>query len=139
MSETESGSGEVIHKDDDTDKDETFDFEANDKDDDELPPSDNQATTTKFRSKAISYPYHSHYDSEKEANDLITHIDGFLDFKWKQFRQNTNSRGATRYYKCLKATYCPKLLQLRIDTTTEICTLSVSALDHNHTEKKECS
>ena len=109
INEDESVSGEINHVD-------SIDSEAIDKDNQPI------ITKCKGRSKNISYPYHSKYDCLQEADDTITHSDGFLGFKWKQKRQEPTPIGATRWYRCLEAG-CPKLLQLRIDTIKDLCTL----------------
>ena len=74
INEDESVSGEINHVD-------SIDSEAIDKDNQPI------ITKCKGRSKNISYPYHSKYDCLQEADDTITHSDGFLGFKWKQKRQ----------------------------------------------------
>ena len=103
-----SESGEIVHRDDnDKDEDESYDFSVGDSLSFSRPSSpDNQATTSKSIRSKVSYPYHSHYSSEKEANVTITQISGFLGGKWKQSRQDSTSRGVSdATYKIITEKY----------------------------------
>ena len=54
------------------------------------------------------------------AHNLIIHSDGFLDQNWRGSLQSSSITGATHWYRCSVGIRCPKKIQLRINTITDV-------------------
>ena len=73
------------------------------------------------------------------AHNLIIHSDGFLDQNWRGSLQSSSITGATHWYRCSVGIRCPKKIQLRINTITDVHSIFVSEESHDHTPSSEPS
>ena len=93
----------------------------------------------KKRSIGKQYIYHSHYSDQTMAHNLIIHSDGFLDHNWRGSLQSSSITEATHWYRCSVRIRCPKKIQLRINTITDVHSIFVSEESHDHTPSSEPS
>ena len=89
----------------------------------------------KVRSKAKIYILHSTYSSVEAAKKTIE--DGILDSTWYNLKTTVTVKGQTIWFGCKMGSKarnqaCPKMVKLVVNTSTDVCRISVSEDEHDH-------
>ena len=88
--------------------------------------------TKKVRSTGKNYNYHSNYDNEDSALEIIAA--GFGDgFNYIPYKKLKSRLGSIQCYRCIHSVECPKV-QLKQNTITNIYSIFRNEEDHYHSE-----
>ena len=94
----------------------------------------NDSAIINKRSKGKVYEYCNHYESHVTAHEVIMGEPNYLGYNWKLVRQLPSSSGSTSWYECV-ARGCQILLQLKINTISDISTIFISSGEHIHDQQ----